>query len=731
MKKPQTSKLPPIHAEPATQPAPIAMCGEVTLQAAAAGETGEPQSGPRPFSVHAYAGGALRVNRYSLPVVIDLKGLKYAKSITANLHHDQRLIVGHVTDKHNDGQTLSLDGLVSGTGPGAQELLANHAQGYPWQASVEAMPERLVEVPEGKSVVVNGQTFTGPIQIARQSRLYGIAFLPRGADENTTVSIAAGAAHTSPGTESAMKFKEWLEAMALELDSLTDQQQAALQKKYDAEIKAAAGGTGPAQLDDTNPPIVAAPAFNLDDIRAGHMELLNQIEAKLFEHEDLITDRKKRSEIRAGALEAAKNLKAQALKEQWAGPRYEIEALKCANKLEIELITAGSPRGPAIHSSNVDLSGEAIEAGISMALGRGTEVEKHYGEQALEAAHRHWRNISLQQLLIMAAAGNGYQCGAGQRIHAGNLREVLRFAFQPVHAAGPSTLSLPGIFSNVANKELEAGFMQNDSTWAKIAKVKPVNDFKQVTSYRLTDDMEYEQLAPGGKIRHGEVGEETYTRQAKTYAKMFTLKREDIINDDLGALDDLRSRLGYGAGRKFSNVFWLAFLNNASFFTTGLKNLKTGASTALGADGTGLQEGITLFRKLKTTSGKRLGGMPRLLLCPPELQFIAEKLYVSANMKGDADEGEANIHRGKYEPVVCNWLSDEDFAGSSTKAWYLLRNPEELASIVVSFLGGNQTPTVESADADFDTLGVQFRGYHDFGVDLAQPLAGVKLKGES
>jgi hypothetical protein len=48
---------------------------------------------------------------------------------------------------------------------------------------------------------------------------------------------------------------------------------------------------------------------------------------------------------------------------------------------------------------------------------------------------------------------------------------------------------------------------------------------------------------------------------------------------------------------------------------------------------------------------------------------------------------------------------------------------------VASFLNGVQTPTVESAAADFDQLGVQFRGYHDFGVDLAEYLAGVKSKG--
>ena len=75
------------------------------------------------------------------------------------------------------------------------------------------------------------------------------------------------------------------------------------------------------------------------------------------------------------------------------------------------------------------------------------------------------------------------------------------------------------------------------------------------------------------------------------------------------------------------------------------------------------------------------------------------------------------------------WLSDPNFSGSSTTAWYLFRPLTVLAAIIVSFLNGVQTPTVESADADFDMLGIQFRGYHDFGVDLAEYLAGIKVKG--
>ncbi|HEX6985677.1 MAG TPA: hypothetical protein VF170_09880, partial [Planctomycetaceae bacterium] len=69
--------------------------------------------------------------------------------------------------------------------------------------------------------------------------------------------------------------------------------------------------------------------------------------------------------------------------------------------------------------------------------------------------------------------------------------------------------------------------------------------------------------------------------------------------------------------------------------------------------------------------------------------------------------------------------------GYSALAWYLLADPSDMPVIEVAFLNGRDTPIVESADADFNTLGVQFRGYHDFGVSLQEYRGGVRMKGEA
>lgn len=673
------------------------------------------------FRIVAYNGGELRTAEYILkfgkPVVIDLAGLSYSPNITANMDHDPTQRVGHVTEKTNDGRQLILAGVVSGTGSAAREVVDNAARAYPWQASVEAIPTvPLEEVRAGQSVIVNGRTIVGPAMIARKSRLYGVAFLARGADETTSVSIAASAAE--PVKELDMKFEEWIIAMGFAAADLTPVQTAALQRKYDAEIKASA----------IDPEIQAKGVkFDVAGLQLAFAKSDLEIDAAASEYAGQV-ETVALNEIKAAGMVAVSKLKRTALNEEWAPTRFEVEVIKATYGMRADMLAKARPKGPAIHSrDNSTISGDVIEAAACRVLG--VDVEKSYKPEVLESAHRNFRNLGLQEMFIMAAAQNGYS--GRQRINTDNIREVLAYALptNPINAAA-STVSLSGILSNIANKMLLAGFMEEDQTWREFADVKPVSDFKTHTSYRMLDDMEYEQLGPNGEIRHGKVGEETFERSADTFAKMFALTRKMIINDDLGAFDDLRTRLGRGASRKFRKLFWSTFINNSSFFTSARANYITGGTTTLLTDGVGLQTAITAYRKLKSTDKKQVGtggtslGAPKKLLVPPELEFSAEKLFVSSNLSTQQDD---NIHRNKYKPFVVNELSDSDYTGFTATGWYLFG--EMLKPMVVSFLNGQENPTVESADADFNTLGVQFRGYHDFGVDFTEWLSGVKSKG--
>jgi len=91
----------------------------------------------------------------------------------------------------------------------------------------------------------------------------------------------------------------------------------------------------------------------------------------------------------------------------------------------------------------------------------------------------------------------------------------------------------------------------------------------------------------------------------------------------------------------------------------------------------------------------------------------------------------ANPHAGKFRPEVSRYLANAQYPGNSDKSWYLLADPSDLPVIEVAFLNGQESPTIETAEADFNVLGVQMRGYHDFGVALQDPKGGVKAKGEA
>ena len=75
---------------------------------------------------------------------------------------------------------------------------------------------------------------------------------------------------------------------------------------------------------------------------------------------------------------------------------------------------------------------------------------------------------------------------------------------------------LPVILSNVANKFLLDGFFSVERTWRNVCAVRNVSDLKTVTSYRLIGKDQYELVAPGGEIKHGTLGNETYSNRAAT-----------------------------------------------------------------------------------------------------------------------------------------------------------------------------------------------------------------------
>jgi hypothetical protein len=159
------------------------------------------------FVMTLYTGGPIRpLNwRRDEPVVIDLAGMAIPPHQKIPINKDHVIDVGHSTSVNVIGSELIIEGILSGWSKTAKDTPATEARqiarlgknGFPWQASMEARVDHDLEsIASGQSVVINKQTQTGPLCVARSTTLIGAAILSIGADTEASVAIAAAPTET-------------------------------------------------------------------------------------------------------------------------------------------------------------------------------------------------------------------------------------------------------------------------------------------------------------------------------------------------------------------------------------------------------------------------------------------------------------------------------------------------------------------------------------------------------
>lgn len=703
---------------------------EVEFLEAAEGE--EDAAKPKRFTLTAYNGGRMRPTGYYFDVVVDLAGLTaMSGKRPVFLEHNRQAIVGHTTQISIDPRAnkVTASGVVSGAGETAREVQASAGNGFPWRASLGGPTLEREFIEKGQTAQANGRTFRGPVYILRKQKIAEISFCPLAGDDTSRARIAARAANHSE--EISMKFADWLKANGFDPEEITDGQRKVLQAAYEAEQQDAEPNGGQASGGQKqaggSAPLAASAGAGAPNVDTSELlaslgeEIRSGLRNEASAESQRISDIRRlcasygvdQVELQVDGKPKKVNLEAHAIEHNWSKAQTELEALR-----------ASRPQtGPAIHSGGGDASATVLEAAACTALGMpGAQLVADYGDQTLQAAHDHYRGrLGLQELLLEAAYANGYSGRSfKQDPHA-----VLQAAF--------SGHEISGLLSNVQNKAIKHYFEKVEQTWAAIADVSPVTDFKQITNYSLTGDMEYEEVGPDGELKHGKLGEETYNNQADTYGKIASITRKDLYNDDLGALNKAGRRLGRGGALKINDVFWKVFLDNAAFFVAGNNNYADGAATALGVDA--LTAAELLFLNQTDPDGKPLGADPAILLVPNALFVEGTNLMESLEVRPASNSTKAkttkNPHAGKFQVEKSSYLSNASYTGASALAWYLLADPADLPVIEMVFLNGNRMPTVEQVSAPADVLGIVMRGYHDFGAAKQEPRGGVKMKGEA
>jgi len=279
-----------------------------------------------------------------------------------------------------------------------------------------------------------------------------------------------------------------------------------------------------------------------------------------------------------------------------------------------------------------------------------------------------------------------------------------------LRAAMTGSGAFPGILSNVAHKSMAQAYQTAPTTFQNWTAIGSNTDFKQATRYRLSEADDLVPMTETGEFEASEVTEGAATAAVATYGRTFSLTRKAIIDDDMGALSRIPALYGLAARRVINKLVYKTLTDNPTIEGAKLFDAKHGNVAGGTISVESLGKAKAMMARQKNLKGKEaLNVQPAFLIVPPELEVTAAQLISSV-----VDPTKANATPNPFANRL-TVVSDPEL--TDTAAWYLAAAPGILPSIEVTYLNGREEPTMES-HVSFDTLGIKWRIYHDFGVNL-------------
>jgi len=280
--------------------------------------------------------------------------------------------------------------------------------------------------------------------------------------------------------------------------------------------------------------------------------------------------------------------------------------------------------------------------------------------------------------------------------------EVVKLSMQ-------NTADFAYVLENSARKLLQARYEYAAPTYRLWTKASTTPDFKTMSRPRLGETPQFLNVPEGAQITIGTMAESKETYALATYGRGVSFTRQMLINDDLGAFNDMIGAFGIQAARLENKTVYSILTTNANmsdaialFFATHY-NLGIGviANAALDAMFTamGTQKGIDATTILNLT--------PRFLIVPKAKEATARAavMTIGPNVKAS----DQNWFAGRLEVVP-----DGELDASSTVMWYGAADPGLASGIEYAHLEGAEGPQFIRKDNEQGILGIQFYAYVDF-----------------
>lgn len=354
-------------------------------------------------------------------------------------------------------------------------------------------------------------------------------------------------------------------------------------------------------------------------------------------------------------------------------------------------------------STSVEVRTEEVDkfraaASDALLLRAGRHVQKP-ADGALEL-----RSLRLRDLAI-----DCLQRAGEHQAHRMKDEELLKRALMP-----DSTFQ--SIVSNAVNKTLSQVYQEAPTTFQLWTSKGSNPDFKAAEHYRISEAGNLELTPQNTDIPYDTpMKDEKVTKAVLTYSKRWGFTREAFINDDLSVLTRVPAAYVTAAKRGINQLVYKMLATNPVIFDA--KTLFHADHKNIGTGGPINKDTMSEARlKMRTQKDQRgiatLNLSPKYLLVPAALETEAAQFMRSESDLSSSNSGVANVFRNSYTVIV-----DAELDAYSPDAWYLAADQNLADTIEVTYLRGQEEPTLET-DIPFDRLGMDFRIYFDYGVTV-------------
>ena len=686
-----------------------------------------------------YSGSVLHIDSYDLPMVLDLDGADLAGlPVPACYAHAEDAQVGTIDEVHivtddKGRKSLYAAGTFDLDAPAARYVIAEKKAGKVWEGSIHThslWTFDIEEVKTGESAEANGQTFIGPVLIARRWKLKEGSFVELGGDAGNRAEVLARLRQKGTFTMTE-ELKAYIKALNFNPDEMEAEQLAIFERcllERNEALKTAGASADldvngkplPGDVDeDGNPLTDDEAAANLDE------------EEKKPEAAASLEEEEKKPETAASLEEEEKkpettaNLDEKKPEAAAAFRRSRSPATAFHRAAPAKL--AGAPTRNRAYTAAILMSEGGLKAPEVQAAGKFTDDEMTLAES------RAFRGATYGGMLAEV-----YERTTG-RSYRGQKEDIASFAMrgmlmpEAAASAGFSTRDAMAIFDATFQIAYKAGW---ESYTPKIDKIcsHTQADTLLPTKYFTFDIAPPKDtvLPNGGEIQNANLVSESWENQAVTHAMNITISEDDFLNDTTGALLRTQRKAGLKANRqKDFNGMKVLLANIDKLFTLEHGNRISGVLSleTLGK----MTEALATMETLGSTAANPefTEETGRFLLVPPGLLADAQIIYrdTKCDLIGFGDVLESNPYVGQFEPIGMAQFGAKVPGGSDTHC-ILAGDPANAAILDFCELRGQSGPRVLRLPAPSHLLGFVYQTTYRYGYAIGDYRGGVYLDGQ-